>query len=74
MVPGFIPYSKAHTGEKKGNAMFNILANTFRTATRNEPRNPPRGLWDAPSHWARGERFDNRRDAEIEAHLAGRRF
>ncbi|MEQ9260347.1 MAG: hypothetical protein RIG84_14765 [Roseovarius sp.] len=37
------------------------------TATRTESRK----RWDAPSHWARGERFDNRRDAEIEAHLHG---
>lgn len=50
--------------------MFHIFANTFRTATRSEPRNH----WNAPSHWARGERFDNRRNAEIEAHLVGRRF
>ncbi|MEQ8294527.1 MAG: hypothetical protein RIA08_20190 [Roseovarius sp.] len=50
--------------------MFHIFANTFRTATRNEPRDH----WSAPSHWVRGERFDNRRNAEIEAHLTGRRF
>ncbi|MEQ8542396.1 MAG: hypothetical protein RIB53_00120 [Roseitalea porphyridii] len=54
--------------------MFNIFAKTFRTATRNETRTPPRDSWDAPSHWARGERFDTRRNAEIEAHLVGRRF
>lgn len=73
-MPVFSPYSKAHTEHRKGHAMFQIFAKTFRTATRNDSRTPPRGLWDAPSHWARGERFDNRRDAEIEAHLAGRRF
>ena len=64
------PYSKACSSLTKGNAMFHIFANTFRTATRNEHRNH----WSAPSHWVRGERFDNRRNAEIEAHLAGRRF
>ena len=46
--------------------MLGIFANTFRTASRTD-------RWDAPSHWAKGERFDNRRNAEIEAHLAGRR-
>ncbi len=49
--------------------MLNIFANTFRTATRTDSRD----TWGAPSHWAQGERFDNRRNAEIEAHLAGRR-
>jgi len=69
-MPGISPYSKACSSQTKGNAMFHIFANTFRTATRSEPRNH----WNAPSHWARGERFDNRRNAEIEAHLVGRRF
>lgn len=27
----------------------------------------------SPSHWPRSERFDNRENAEIEAHLTGRR-
>lgn len=67
---GFAPYSKAYSDHRKGHTMFGIFAKTFRTATRNEPRNH----WNAPSHWARGERFDTRRNAEIEAHLAGRRF
>ncbi len=49
--------------------MLGIFANTFNTATRTDRRD----RWAAPSHWVRGERFDNRRDAEIEAHLAGRR-
>jgi len=49
--------------------MFGILANTFKTATRTDARD----RWGAPSHWVHGERFDNRRNAEIEAHLAGRR-
>lgn len=49
--------------------MLGIYAKTFNTATRTD-----RERWGKPSHWARGERFDNRRDAEIEAHLTGRRF
>ena len=49
--------------------MLNIFANTFMTASRADPRN----RWDTPAHWADGERFDNRRDAELEAHTTGRR-
>lgn len=49
--------------------MLNILANSFMTATRNDTREH----WDNPSHWKAGERFDNRRDAELEAHLTARR-
>lgn len=49
--------------------MLNILANSFMTATRNTKRD----RWGTPSHWAQGERFDNRRDAEMEAHLTARR-
>jgi hypothetical protein len=49
--------------------MLNIFAKTFNTATRTDHRDH----WGAPSHWRRGELFDNRRDAEIEAHLTARR-
>lgn len=49
--------------------MIGIFANTFRTATGRH--NPAR--WDAPAHWTGGERFDNRGNAELEAHLTGRR-
>jgi len=49
--------------------MLNIFARTFTTATRMDTR----GDWGAPSHWVRGERFDNRRGAELEAHTTGRR-
>lgn len=49
--------------------MLSIFASTFRNATRTETRE----RWGAPSHWVHGERFDNRRNAEIEAHLTGRR-
>ncbi len=49
--------------------MLNILANSFMNATRtNAPRNT-----GSRSHWAPGERFDNRSDAELEAHLTARR-
>ena len=53
----------------KGKTMFNTLANTFMTATRTDARS----RWGAPSHWAAGERFDNRADAELEAHTTARR-
>ena len=49
--------------------MLNIFANSFKIATRADHRDH----WAAPSHWRSGERFDNRRDAEIEAHLTARR-
>jgi len=49
--------------------MLNIFANSFMTATRTNRRDH----WGAPSHWSEGERFDNRRNAEIEAHTTGRR-
>jgi len=49
--------------------MLGIFARSFTTATRTGRRN----RWDAPSHWVQGERFDNRRNAEIEAHFSGRR-
>lgn len=49
--------------------MLGIFARTFKTATRADRREH----WGAPSHWTQGERFDNRRSAEIEAHKTGRR-
>jgi len=49
--------------------MFNILADTFRIATRADII----GQRDGRTHWRNGERFDNRRDAELEAHRIGRR-
>lgn len=49
--------------------MLNVFAKSFMTATRSD--RPDR--WGAPSHWAKGERFDNRPRAEIEAHLTARR-
>lgn len=49
--------------------MFGLFAKTFRA----HPRTEARGPWDAPAHWRQAERFDNRRDAEIEAHQVGRR-
>ena len=49
--------------------MLNIFAKTFMTATRTDQRTH----WDKPSLWTNGERFSDRRDAEIEAHLTGRR-
>ncbi|SHL34068.1 hypothetical protein SAMN05443432_101190 [Roseovarius litoreus] len=49
--------------------MLNVFAKSFMTATRNAPND----RWGPPSHWSRSERFDNRRRAEIEAHLEARR-
>ncbi|WP_198389308.1 hypothetical protein [Roseovarius faecimaris] len=49
--------------------MLNIFANSFMTATRNTPSEQR----DNHSHWAPSERFDNRRNAEMEAHLTARR-
>ena len=49
--------------------MLGNLARSFMNATLNAPQT----RWDAPSHWAPGERFDNRRDSELEAHTIGRR-
>lgn len=49
--------------------MLGIYAKSFMTATRHQDR----GRWDAPAHWVESERFDNRRNAEIEAHTIGRR-
>ena len=54
--------------------MLNVFAKSFMTATRNAPHGTSERRWDAPSHWARGERFDTRRNAEIEAHLSGLRL
>lgn len=50
--------------------MLGIFAKTFNTATRTDRRDH----WGSTSNWTRGKRFDNRRDAELEAHLAGRRY
>ena len=48
--------------------MFNVLAKSFMTATRNDPfTNPGR---NAKHHT---DRFGTRRDAEIDAHLIARR-
>jgi hypothetical protein len=55
--------------KQKGRPMFNIFAKTFMNATGQSAQRQT----GAPSHWRLGERFDNREDAEIEAHLAGRR-
>ena len=49
--------------------MLSIFAKSFMTATRTDVQTRS----GAPSHWRQGERFDNRRDAELEAHLTGRR-
>lgn len=49
--------------------MLSVLANSFMTATRTERGN----RWDSPEYWRRGERFDDRRSAEIEAHRIARR-
>lgn len=49
--------------------MLNIFANTFKTATRTDTRDPSR----AHLHWRPGARFDNRHNAELEAHLIARR-
>lgn len=49
--------------------MLNIFANSFMTATRSSETEHQ----DNRSHWTKGTRFDNRRDAEIEAHLTARR-
>lgn len=49
--------------------MLDAFAKTFMTATRTRTHRQV-GL---PSHWQQTERFDNRENAEIEAHLMGRR-
>lgn len=49
--------------------MLSIFAKSFMTATRQNHQT----RWDAPAHWREGERFDNRRSAELEAHTIGRR-
>ena len=49
--------------------MLNIFADTFRTATRADIVDQR----DGRTHWRNGERFDNRRNAELEAHTIGRR-
>jgi len=46
--------------------MLKIFAKTFMNATRSD-------RWNPPSHWREAHRFDNRRDAEMEAHAIGRR-
>ena len=49
--------------------MLNILAKSFMTSTRTDTRD----RWNAPSHWAEGDRFNTRESAELEAHLTARR-
>ena len=49
--------------------MLSVFAKSFMTATRTDDRD----RWDPPAHWTQGERFDNRRNAEIEAHTVARR-
>lgn len=44
--------------------MIGILSDSFQIAARTK-----RG--DIQTHWKRGERFDNRRDATLEAHRLG---
>ncbi len=48
--------------------MLGILSDSFRTATRLNDTNVREGR----GHWAPNTRFDNRRDAELEAHRVGR--
>ena len=43
--------------------MLNVFAKSFMTATRNAPGN----------HWGSRQRYDSRRDAELEAHFVARR-
>lgn len=43
--------------------MFAIFAKSFMTATRSETFN----------HWGKARRFDDRREAELEAHTTARR-
>jgi len=49
--------------------MLNFLANTFMTAARLSHDHST----NTCTHWADGTRFDNRRNAELEAHTTGRR-
>ncbi len=49
--------------------MLNIFAKSIMTATRN----PDIQTKDNRDHQGRRSRFDNRTDAEIEAHLVSRR-
>lgn len=49
--------------------MLNIFADTFHIATRADIIDQR----DGRTHWPAGHRFDNRRDAELEAHRIGRR-
>ncbi|MEM6588546.1 MAG: hypothetical protein AAF641_08880 [Pseudomonadota bacterium] len=49
--------------------MYDAFFNTFMNATYQRLHRPS----GSPSHWRRGERFDNRENAELEAHRLGRR-
>lgn len=55
--------------------MLSIFARSFMTATRSEPRsNCGDRLHSEPrNHWGDHQRFDTRKDAEIEAHTIARR-
>ena len=44
--------------------MIGILSDSFQIATRTKAEK-------SHTHWIRGERFDNRRDATLEAHRLG---
>ncbi|WP_166434016.1 hypothetical protein [Roseovarius spongiae] len=46
--------------------MLAIFAKSFMTAARAEER-------DSTNHWGEKQRFDRRREAEIEAHTTARR-
>ena len=49
--------------------MYDAFFNTFMNATYQRLHRPV----GPPSHWQRAERFDNRENAELEAHNLGRR-
>ncbi|MEM7732504.1 MAG: hypothetical protein AAF280_06930 [Pseudomonadota bacterium] len=49
--------------------MYDAFFNTFMNATYQRLHRPV----GQPSHWRRSERFDNRENAELEAHVMGRR-
>ncbi len=48
--------------------MLGILSDSFRVATRTNDNDTR----ERRGHWAPGTRFDNRRDAELEAHRIAR--
>ena len=59
---------EAITRTRREHDMLGILSDSFRTATRLNDTNVREGR----GHWAPNTRFDNRRDAELEAHRIGR--